>query len=115
MNVPISLGVILALGMSVVETANHAKDAYYDSALMLLFFLLAGRALDHAMRRKTRAIAGNLAALRAETAHRFAGDELVSVPLAVLQSRRPRAGQAGRARAGRRRSAVAAPPKSTTA
>ena len=86
MNVPISLGVILALGMSVVETANHAKDAYYDSALMLLFFLLVGRALDHAMRRKTRALAGNLAALRAETAHRFVGDELVSVPVAALKS-----------------------------
>ena len=86
MNVPISLGVILALAMSVVETANHAKDAYYDSALMLLFFLLAGRAIDHAMRRKTRASAGNLAALRAETAHRFVGDELVSVPVAALKS-----------------------------
>ena len=86
MNVPISLGVILALAMSVVETANHAKDAYYDSAIMLLFFLLVGRALEHAMRRKTRATAGNLAALRAETAHRFAGDELVSVPLAMLQA-----------------------------
>jgi Cu2+-exporting ATPase len=48
-----------------VETANHAEHAYFDSALMLLFFLLVGRAHDHAMRRKTRAVAGNLAALRA--------------------------------------------------
>ena len=84
MNVPISLGVILALGMSIVETANHAEHAYFESALMLLFFLLVGRALDHAMRRKTRAVAGNLAALRADTAHRFAGDELVTVPVAAL-------------------------------
>ena len=84
MDVPISLGVILALAMSVVETAHHAKDAYYDSALMLLFFLLVGRALEHAMRRKTRAVAGNLAALKAETAHRFDGDEIVSVPVAAL-------------------------------
>ena len=38
---------------------------------MLLFFLLCGRYLDHAMRRKTRAVAGNLAALKAEMAHRF--------------------------------------------
>ena len=53
---------------------------------MLLFFLLVGRALDHAMRRKTRAVAGNLAALKAETAHRFTGDELVSVPVAALHA-----------------------------
>jgi Cu2+-exporting ATPase len=85
MDVPISLGVILALAMSVIETANHAHDAYFDSALMLLFFLLVGRALEHAMRRKTRAVAGNLAALKAETAHRFAGDEIISVPVAALQ------------------------------
>ena len=86
MNVPISLGVVLALGMSVVETANHAADAYYDSALMLLFFLLVGRALEHALRRKTRAVAGNLAALKGDTAHRFVRDELVSVPVAALRA-----------------------------
>jgi Cu2+-exporting ATPase len=86
MNVPISLGVILALGMSVIETANHAADAYYDSALMLLFFLLVGRTLEHAMRRKTRAIAGNLAALKGETAHRFAGDEVVGIPVAAIKT-----------------------------
>jgi Cu2+-exporting ATPase len=72
--------------MSIVETASHAEHAYYDSAVMLLFFLLCGRYLDHAMRRKTRAVAGNLAALKAEVAHRFDGGELVIVPVAVLRS-----------------------------
>jgi Cu2+-exporting ATPase len=86
MDVPISLGVITALGMSVVETATHARHAYFDSATMLLFFLLCGRALDHAMRRKTRAVAGNLAALKADFAHRFDGPELVRVPAAALQA-----------------------------
>jgi Cu2+-exporting ATPase len=86
MDVPISLGVILALAMSLVETANHAVHAYFDSAIMLLFFLLVGRTLDHAMRRKTRAVAGNLAALKTDTAHRFVGDELVSVPVAGLKA-----------------------------
>ena len=86
MNVPVSLGVILALGLSLVETVKHAPDAYYDSALMLLFFLLLGRTLEHAMRRKTRAVAGNLAALKGETAHRFVGDEIVSVPVAALKA-----------------------------
>jgi P-type Cu2+ transporter len=85
MDVPISLGVVLALGMSVVETMTHAEHAYFDSAVMLLFFLLCGRYLDHAMRRKTRAFAGNLAALKAEVAHRFAeGGELIMVPVGAL-------------------------------
>jgi Cu2+-exporting ATPase len=86
MDVPISLGVILALGLSVVETINHAPHAYFDSAVMLLFFLLCGRYLDHSMRRKTRAVAGNLAALKAEVAHRFEkGGEVVMVPVAALK------------------------------
>jgi Cu2+-exporting ATPase len=86
MDVPISLGVLLALGVSVVETASHAPHAYFDSAVMLLFFLLCGRYLDHAMRRKTRAVAGNLAALKAEVAHRFdGGGEIVMVPAAALR------------------------------
>jgi Cu2+-exporting ATPase len=86
MDVPITVGVTLALAMSVVETANHAKAAYFDSAIMLLFFLLVGRTLERAMRRKTRAVAGNLAALKADTARRFTGDELVSVPVAALEA-----------------------------
>ncbi len=38
MDVPISLGVLLAVGMSLVETAHHGTHAYFDSAVMLLFF-----------------------------------------------------------------------------
>jgi Cu2+-exporting ATPase len=86
MDVPISLGVLLALGMSVIETATHAEHAYFDSAIMLLFFLLCGRYFDHAMRRKTCAVATNLAALKAETAHRLVGSELVLVPAAAIRT-----------------------------
>ncbi|MEP9375130.1 heavy metal translocating P-type ATPase [Aquabacter sp. CN5-332] len=85
MDVPISLGVLLALGMSVVETALSQEHAYFDSALMLLFFLLAGRYLDHAARQRTRAVAANVAALRGEMAHRL--DEAavpVQVPVQAL-------------------------------
>ncbi|OYY30811.1 MAG: copper-translocating P-type ATPase [Azorhizobium sp. 35-67-15] len=85
MDVPISLGVILALGMSVVETALHKEHAYFDSAVMLLFFLLAGRYLDHEARRRTRAVAGNIAALRGEMAHRLGPDGVpVLVPVQAL-------------------------------
>ena len=87
MDVPISVGVLLALAMSVVETANHGAHAYFDSAVMLLLFLLCGRYLDQVMRRRTQAVAGNLAALKAETAHRFEGEsELVMVPAAALKA-----------------------------
>ncbi|HEY9214321.1 MAG TPA: copper-translocating P-type ATPase, partial [Ancylobacter sp.] len=87
MDVPISLGVLLALGVSVFETLNHAEHAYFDSAVMLLFFLLTGRYLDHAMRRKTRAEASNLAALKAQTANRIEPDgTLTTVPAAAVQA-----------------------------
>src|SRR5262249_15684312 len=86
MHVPISLGVLLATGMSLCEPARPAEHAFFDTAVMLLFFLLCGRSLDHAMRRKTRAVAGNLAALKAEVAHRFgAAGEVVTVPVAALK------------------------------
>src|SRR6516165_7860212 len=79
MDVPITIGVILALGMSVVETINHAEHAYFDAAIMLLTFLLVGRYLDQNMRRRTRAVAANLAALKAETATKFIRGDEVSV------------------------------------
>ncbi len=85
MDVPISVGVILALSVSLYETATSAEHAYFDSAMMLLFFLLAGRTLDQAMRRKTRAAAGNLAALKAETAEKLLADGArLTVPAAAL-------------------------------
>lgn len=86
MDVPISLGVLLALGMSVVETALSQEHAYFDSALMLLFFLLAGRYLDHAARQRTRSVAANVAALRGEFAHRLDGEgHPVQVPVQALK------------------------------
>jgi len=86
MDVPISIGITLALAMSLFETASHAEHAYFDAAIMLIAFLLAGRYLDQNMRRKTRAFAGNLAALKAETATKFIDDgEIVTVPVAAIQ------------------------------
>ena len=86
MDVPISIGVTLALAMSVVETLRHAEHAYFDAAIMLLTFLLVGRYLDQSMRLKTRAFAGNLAALKAETATRLIGaGEISEVPVAAIR------------------------------
>ena len=86
MDVPISVGVLLALATSVFETARHAEHAYFDSAVTLLFFLLCGRYLDLAMRRRTRSVAGNLAALKADVADRLDSDgTATTIPTAALQ------------------------------
>jgi Cu2+-exporting ATPase len=55
MDVPISIGVTLATGLSLYETVTGGHDAWFDGTLMLLLFLLAGRALDAAMRERARA------------------------------------------------------------
>lgn len=55
MDVPISIGVILATGLSLYETLTHGAEAWFDGTLMLLLFLLAGRVLDAMMRDRARA------------------------------------------------------------
>ena len=85
MDVPISLGVTLALGLSVFQTLAHEQLAYFDSAMMLLMFLLAGRYLDQRMRRRTRDFAINLSAIRADRAVKlFEGGEARETPIAAI-------------------------------
>ncbi|MGQ3046635.1 MAG: heavy metal translocating P-type ATPase [Niveispirillum sp.] len=63
MDVPISLGVTLATTVSLWETARHGEHAYFDGAVMLLFFLLVGRFLDARARGRARSAAEHLLAL----------------------------------------------------
>lgn len=74
MDVPISLGVLLASSLSVMETLRGGAHAYFDAVAMLLFFLLIGRYLDHALRQKARQAARDLLALQAVTASRLERD-----------------------------------------
>ncbi|MGV6801900.1 MAG: heavy metal translocating P-type ATPase [bacterium] len=74
MDVPISLAVLLALGFSLFEALHHGTEAYFDAAVMLLFFLLIGRWLDHKLRNKARTAARDLLALQAVTANRIEAD-----------------------------------------
>ncbi|WP_324742307.1 heavy metal translocating P-type ATPase [Tsuneonella sp. CC-YZS046] len=54
MDVPISIGVSIAAALSLYETIVGGRDAWFDGALMLLTFLLAGRVLDAMMRDRAR-------------------------------------------------------------
>ena len=63
MDVPISVGVILASAMSLFETVRGGEHAYFDAAVTLLFFLLVGRYLDLRARAQARSTAENLLAL----------------------------------------------------
>ena len=81
MDVPISLAIGLAVGTSLYETIHSGHHAYFDAAIMLCFFLLAGRYLDHRTRASARSAAQELAALEVPRATRLtdAGEEVVSV------------------------------------
>ncbi len=70
MDVPISLALILASAVSLLETIEGGEHAYFDAALSLTFFLLLGRYLDHRTRAVARSAAAELAALEVHKAER---------------------------------------------
>ncbi len=78
MDVPISLAVLLACGLSIFETLRHGPEVYFDAAAMLLFFLLIGRWLDHRLRQRANSAASDLLALQTVAARRLHEDGSVS-------------------------------------
>jgi Cu2+-exporting ATPase len=74
MDVPISLGVLLASMLSLFQTINSEEHAYFDASVTLLFFLLAGRYLDHLMRARARSAIAQLVSLSSEGAILVAED-----------------------------------------
>lgn len=70
MDVPITLAILLALVSSLWETSLSGEHAYFDAALALVFFLLAGRYLDHRTRAVARSAAQELSALEVPRAIR---------------------------------------------
>ncbi|MEM8653365.1 MAG: heavy metal translocating P-type ATPase [Pseudomonadota bacterium] len=81
MDVPISLAILLACGLSLYETTQGGEHAYFDAALSLTFFLLGGRVLEKRMRQAARSAAADLAALEPMRVMRVDGDARVSVPV----------------------------------
>lgn len=87
MDVPISIGVILTLAISFVETVLRGRDAYFDAAVSLLFLLLIGRWLDHRLRASARSAAADLLAMQAPAATLLAEDGTERrIPLSEIAS-----------------------------
>lgn len=74
MDVPISLAVLLSTGASLLVTLRGGEHAYFDAAVMLLFFLLCGRYLDKTLRARTFSAAQALLKLKADHAQRIMPD-----------------------------------------
>ncbi|HAW45733.1 MAG TPA: ATPase, partial [Roseovarius sp.] len=81
MDVPITLAIVLAVITSLWETSLSGEHAYFDAAIALTFFLLAGRYLDHRTRAIARSAAEELTALEVPRATRLhdGEEEVVSV------------------------------------
>ncbi len=85
MDVPITLAILLALATSLWETSLSGEHAYFDAAIALTFFLLAGRYLDHRTRAIARSAAEELSALEVPRAWLIGDDgQEVHVPVAQL-------------------------------
>ncbi|WP_300033537.1 heavy metal translocating P-type ATPase [uncultured Roseobacter sp.] len=84
MDVPISLAIALAVATSLWETWLSGEHAYFDAALTLTFFLLAGRWLEARARSAARSAAEELTALEVPRAWKMEGGEAVQVAVAEL-------------------------------
>ncbi|MBO0906141.1 heavy metal translocating P-type ATPase [Jiella sonneratiae] len=81
MDVPISLALLLSLGLSLYESLSGGTEAYFDAAVTLTFFLLVGRYLDQLMRERARSAVVGIARLAAKGATLIDGSVPVYVPI----------------------------------
>lgn len=86
MDVPISVAVILATFMSIFEAATFGTHSYFDSGVMLLFFLLIGRYLEARAKGRARSAAQDLLQMMtgfATVLHQKGGQE--TIPLSEIK------------------------------
>jgi P-type Cu2+ transporter len=109
MDVPISLAVLLAGGMSLFETIEGGRYVYFDSAVALLFFLLLGRYLDCRARGRARAaverllalVAGSATVLQADGRRAMLRPDQLAPGMSILAAAGERIAADGRVTAGR--------------
>lgn len=86
MDFPITLAVVLTLGMSVYESIAQSGETYFEAAASLLFFLLIGRYLDRRVRSRALSCAEDLTLLQTHAATILGPDGTArSVPASSLR------------------------------
>lgn len=79
MDLAISVAIFLACAVSLLESFRGAKIVYFDSAVMLVFFLLIGRYLDFKARKRAFAIATEFSLLEANYARQVLNDGSIKI------------------------------------
>lgn len=85
MDVPISVDVILSMGLGLYETQQGGSDIYFEAATMLIFFLLVGRTLDYTMRQRAESSINSLTRIVPRTTLVLAGNEPARVDANTIQ------------------------------
>lgn len=86
MDTPITLAIWVTFAGSLYETLRGSEHVYFDAVVSLIFFLLIGRVLEQAMRRRTDNAADNLRKLLDMKADVFVQEgEIASVPASDLE------------------------------
>ncbi len=76
MDVPVSLGLVIAFAGSVWATLSGHGEVYYDSVVMFVFFLLTGRTFELAGRKRAAEVSEALVHMLPVTATRLIFDPL---------------------------------------
>lgn len=83
MDVPVSLALIITFFASLYATITGQGETYYDSVSMFIFFLLAGRYIEHNARLKAATMANDLVVVEPVLVQKIAEDK--SAAARILQ------------------------------
>lgn len=92
MDVPIALAIVLTFAASIYATTSGTGETYYDSVSMLIFFLLAGKYVEHNARSKAANLAQDLIVVEPILVAKLgeyavlSADELVAMPVSQLDA-----------------------------
>ena len=75
MDVPVSIALIVTFFASLYATITGSGETYYDSVSMFIFFLLAGRYIEHNARLKAATMANDLVVIEPMLVRKIAEDK----------------------------------------